>query len=174
MSGNDPVLEKQFARHAAPRLADQIALLNAMQQLVLLLDGQGMKRAAMRLLGRLLQRSQPTLPSLALRGQLSIAVTVKHAVSHLLVDIGGQRNGRTILRLRYDPVTHRVERSPLRCREEAWLARHRQPPVDHLPRHFIPGFRPALGHHVVGRIAISHQGDPPSGRARRGQPAPAR
>src|SRR5665213_3588126 len=111
-------------------------------------------------------------PSRALWRQLGIPVTVEQAVSHLLIDIGRKGNRRAISWLRHDPLADRAQSEPLVRREETRSMRYGQAAIDHLPRLLVPGLRPALVQHVVAWITISHRDDPPSGRARRGPPAP--
>src|SRR6185312_3144000 len=102
--GNDSVLEKQLGRHVAPRFTGEITVLHALQQPILLLAGQRVERAPVGFLGCRLERGQPAPPRLALRRYLGITIPIQPPIGDLLIDIGWQRNGRTILWLRQDPI----------------------------------------------------------------------
>ena len=136
--GNDAIFKEQPARHAGPRRAGQFASLHTAEEIVLLCQCKLVERCAVSLSCFLLQRRETSAPRVALRRQLGVSIAVESPVGHFLIDICGQWHRRTAFGLRHDPRAHGLQRAPFRDREKPGLPRHRQTPVDHLPRRLIP------------------------------------
>ena len=131
------------------------------------------------LLARLgVERRERRLPGLALRQQLGEAIAVDLVLEHLLVDIGRQRHGRPVRRLRHDPGADGAERRPFRSREEARPGMHGEALVDRASRRLVPGQRVALVEDVVAgkarRSSLGSLDQRQRREAAEGQPGEAR